>query len=512
MNEFVPPPIPPSNLPLADKRNWEPPVRLSRLLLGLALAVAFFDICFWKIGTVGFSFGLFFLVLTGIVLMCREPLRMKRSTWLILALLLGATWAAMIETCITNTFVLLALILALAGDTYFSDVDSPWGRWLSQLVALTRAPGRVFWLGARIAESVFNGGLGWTSGIVGGCLLAIPALVLTLIFGSLLASGNAVFGSWTNSFFDWFWKELALCLDPERIFFWLVAAFLIFPLLRPVQVGEWWWKWTERLPRLPEILPIQAAVFSSLMILVVLNLLFLVANIADALFLWSGQAMPVGVDYKSYVHEGVNTLIATVILTAIVLTAIFQQALGVAQSKGLKALAYLWIAQNLFLLLSVALRIKYYIVEYELTVARLGVIIFLILVASGFVLLTIKILKDKSLSWLVGGCVVAVFVSFYITQFLDLEGWSANYNIATWEKDRTRTLDFYHLYGYGPSGWPAMRRAHEVDPSIAVLNPASSNGFPTTTETVHLAQFDSLHWREFSLRAYWNRWALDDKK
>jgi len=184
----------------------------------------------------------------------------------------------------------------------------------------------------------------------------------------------------------------------------------------------------------------------------------------------------------------------------------------VTQRLVLKALAYFWIAQNLFLLLSVALRIKYYIVTYELTVARLGVIIFLLLVASGFVLLTIKILKDKSLSWLIGGCAIAVFVSFYITQFLDLEGWSANYNIAAWEKDRTRTLDTYHLYEYGPQAWPAMRRAHQIDSSIAVLNPTSSNGCPVTTYTPGLAKFDGQHWREFSLRAYWNRWALDDKK
>ncbi len=111
-----------------------------------------------------------------------------------------------------------------------------------------------------------------------------------------------------------------------------------------------------------------------------------------------------------------------------------------------------------------------------------------------------------------GGCVLAVFLAFYITQFLDLEGWSANYNIAVWQKERWRTLDFYHLYQYGPEAWPAMRKAHDIDPSIAVLNSNSSNGFPTTTDTVQQAQFDSQHWREFSLRAYLNRWALEEKQ
>src|ERR1019366_9309604 len=166
---------------------------------------------------------------------------------LLLALLAGAAVAAALETCVTNTLVLLALIIALAGDTFFRNIESAWGRWHSQAIAILFAPGRIFWLAARLMEAAFGGGLGWTGGLIGGCLLAIPALVLALLFGSLLASGNAVFGSWTNSFFDWFWKELALYLDLGRIALWFFAAFLILPLLRPAQISERWWKSTQQI-------------------------------------------------------------------------------------------------------------------------------------------------------------------------------------------------------------------------------------------------------------------------
>jgi hypothetical protein len=514
MNETTPPSAPISSaLPNASvQRLPEPPAHLTRLLLLLLLAVVAFDSCFWQIQSFGFSVAVFFAVLAGVIVASCESVRWTFTTVVLLTLLAGACVAAAFETGVTNTFVLLALTAALAGDVHFVGVGSCWGRWLSQYAALVRAPGRIFWLITRIMEAGVRDGVGWTGGLIGGCLLALPALFLALVFGTLLASGNAVFGSWTNSFFDWFWKELALYLDPWRVALWVLIAFIVLPLLRPVAVSAGWWTWMERLPRLPEIIPSRAALFSSGMILVVLNLLFLVANVADAMFLWSGKTMPSGINYKDYVHEGVDSLITTVLLTAVVLTAIFQQSLNVAQRRELKVLAFVWIAQNLFLLLSVALRIKFYIVNFELTVARLGVIIFLILVATGFVLLSIKIIRDKSLSWLVGGCVVAVFVTFYITQFLDLEGWSANYNVAVWQNDRTRQLDFFHLYQYGPNAWPAMRKVHDIDPSIAVLNANSSNGYPTTTDTVQQAQFDTQHWREFSLRAYLNRWALDDKK
>lgn len=490
--------------------NVEPPVRLRRLLLGLAIAVAMFDLCFWDASAMGFSVAVFFAALAGIIMGNRES-RGGKYTTVLLALLAGSAVVAAVETGVINTLVLLILIIVLAGETFFGEIESPWGRWFSQGVALVFAPGRIFWLAARLMEAAFGGGVGWTGGLIGGCLLAVPALVLALVFGSLLATGNAVFGSWTNSFFDWLWKELALYLNPARIALWFLAAFLILPLLRPAQVSAWWWKWTENLPRLPEILPTRAALFSSGLVLVVLNLLFLVANVADALFLWSGQALPAGVDPKAYVHEGVNALIVTVILSAIVLTALFQQTLKVVERRELKILAYAWILQNLFLMLSVAEKLRRYIVTYQMTVARLSVFIFLALVGIGFILLTIKIVQDRSISWLIGGCVLAVFVTFYLTQFLDLAGWSANYNVAQMEKDRGHVFDSKTMCQWGADVWPALRRAHELDPANPDIS-AAWQAAHTSLDYTDRSGLDWRHWREFSFRAWLNRGALDDKK
>lgn len=508
MNSTVPPPyagateLPPVAAPK------EPPVHLLRLLLCLTLGVAVFDLCFWNVNGMGFSFAVFFAALTGIILASRSGLGWTPLRMGLVVLMAGACFAAALETGVTNSCVLLALTIALAGDTYFEGVASPWGRWFSEVVAMFRAPGRVFWLIGQLVQAGVRERGGAARGVLVAALLTLPALMLALIFGSLLAMGNSVFGSWTNSFFTWFWNELTQYLDPVRIFLWLLIAVVILPLLRPVALSESLWKWMEQLPRFPEIIPNRGMLFSSGMILVVLNLLFFVANLADAIYLWGGRIPAGGNDYKEYVHQGVEWLIATVILTAIVLTAIFQQPLAVAQRRELKLLALLWIAQNVFLICSVALRIQYYIVAFELTVARLGVIIFLLLVTTGFVLLTIKIMREKSLSWLIAGCILAVFVTFYITQFLDLEGWSANYNIARWQADRSRHLDFDHLYDYGPEAWPALRKAHDLDPSIAVLNADMGIG-PITTDSPSLAQFDAKHWREFSLRAWLNRGALE---
>jgi hypothetical protein len=497
------------SLPAVVKRTTEPVIRLPRLLLGLALAVAVFDLCFWGANSMGFSVAVFVLALAGIILGNRE-IPGGKYTVLLLGLLIGSAFAATVETGVTNTLVLLILIVTLAGESYFRGIESMWGRLLSQFVALLFAPGRVFWLAARLMEAAFSGGVGWTGGLIGACLLAIPALVLALIFGSLLAAGNAVFGSWTSSFFDWFWKELALYLNPARIVMWCFVAFVILPLLRPAQVAAWWWKWTESLPRLPEIIPNKAALFSSGLVLVVLNVLFLIANIADALFLWSGSALPAGVTDKEYVHEGVETLIFTVILSAFVLTAVFQQTLEVVRCRELKILACVWIIQNLFLMVSVAEKLRRYIVTEEMTVARLSTIIFLILVAVGFALLTIKIVQDRSISWLIGGCVLAVFFTFYVTQFLDLAGWSANYNVAQMERDPGHVFDSKTMCEWGADVWPALKRAHELAPTNPEITESWQNASKLPDYTDKSGR-DWQHWREFSLRAYLNRWALEEK-
>jgi len=510
MNENLPPPFVAATTASTAKTSTEPPLRLSRLLLGLAVAIAAFDSCFWRVNTMGFSMSIFVLVLAGIIMANRESSKAMRISRLLLALLAGAALAAAIETGVTNTLVLVILIITLAGVTYFDGIESFWGRWLSQIVALIFAPGRIFWLAARLIEVAFGRGLGWTGGLIGGCLLVVPTLVLALIFGSLLATGNAVFGDWTKSFFDWFWKELWLYLDIYRFGMWMLVAFLVLPFLRPATLSSKWWRSTDLLARLPEIIPTRGAVFSSGLVLVVLNLLFLVANLADALFLWTGQALPKGVTYSGFVHSGTNALTWTVLLSAIVLTVIFQQALQVVQRRELKGLALFWIAQNLFLLLSVALRLKLYIEAYDMTVLRLSVIIFLVVVAAGYALLTIKIIQERSLAWLIGGCVLAIFATFYITQFLNLGGWSANYNVARWEKDRTRTLDTGYLYSLGAEACPALDRLHEINPVIPVVNDEENRG-ALNTASVDEDKFDTVHWREFSLRAWMNRGALEDK-
>jgi hypothetical protein len=506
-NSTVIPPSAPPAIP-APAPAAEPPYSLPRIFLGLLLTVAACDYVFLNGHTIGgLALTVFVPVWAGAILFNRSGWTRRRSTLAIGALLAGACLAAAIESGYLNVLVLLILVVALAGDSFFETGAAVWARWFNQVVALVFAPGRVFWLAGRLLESGVDGRKRG-AGIFGALFIAAPAVVLGLVFGSLLGSGNAVFGHWSDYFFTCLENEIGALFDLDRIAVWIMVAFVTLPLLRPGRISDWWWSWMPRVPRWPELGPVQATALSGALVLVVLNLLFGAANVADAIFLWGGLNLPSGVTYSEYVHNGVDTLTATVLLSAVVLTGIFQQQLKVASRRELKALGLIWVAQNLFVLVSVVLRLMRYIEAYDMSVKRLGVIVFLLLVAAGFGLLAIKIVREKSLPWLVGRCAVAVFGTLYITMFLNLSGWCADYNVAQWEKNRTRSLDGIYLRELGPAAWPALARAHALVSSIDVINSDEHNGW-ANSEDVGTAQFDTTHWREFSLRAYWNRGALE---
>jgi hypothetical protein len=141
------------SVPLAT----EPPYRLRRIFLALLLAVALTDLCFWQVNGVGFSFGLFFLALALAILSSRAGIRWTGRLIALLALLAGASFAAMIECGVANAIVLIVLTAAIAGESYFTSFEPMWARLYAQVGALLLAPARPFWLAARVNGAIYDG-------------------------------------------------------------------------------------------------------------------------------------------------------------------------------------------------------------------------------------------------------------------------------------------------------------------------------------------------------------------
>ena len=194
-------------------------------------------------------------------------------------------------------------------------------------------------------------------------------------------------------------------------------------------------------------------------------------NTIDAAYLWQQAKLPEGVSFSTFVHTGVYSLIFATLLSAGEKETMFHQSIEIVRSRGLKALALLWIAQNLVLIAGVFLRLKLYVEAYQLSELRIYVGCFLLLVTAGFGLLAWHVVRDGTLGTLVFRNVLATFALFFVLQFPDVAGYVARFNVNQWRHDSHRMLDTDCLESLGPGGWTALcavaSQADALRPGVA---------------------------------------------
>jgi hypothetical protein len=149
-------------------------------------------------------------------------------------------------------------------------------------------------------------------------VLAIP-LGLLLIFSALIIPANLVLMRWIIDLTDRLMNLLVRAdeLPVWRIVFWAVVGLMAYGLVR-FRLGR-----HHRRPRKPPVIrrlddslrrhAVQVAVLS----LAGLNLLYLLANVVDFVFLWLHFELPEGVSYAQFAHQGSYRLIFAVVLAAV---------------------------------------------------------------------------------------------------------------------------------------------------------------------------------------------------
>jgi hypothetical protein len=338
---------------------------------------------------------------------------------------------------------------------------------------------------------------GWFAGVV------LPVVLLTALFALILGAGNAILGTWVNQFFSGFWKWLtSFDFSIGRVIFWTFVTLLSLALIRPAQTGRFWWEWMDRIGRFPAPTKPSHAYWRSVLILVALNAIFFAANSIDAFYLWAHQSIPQGVTYAQFVHQGTVQLIAATLLSAILLIVLFNQDESLSGRPVLRTAALVWIGQNLFLLTSIALRLKLYVDAYNLTSPRISLLIFLLIVGGGFIILSFKILREKSLLWVTGANLGLVFTVFYAVQFLDLGAMAAEYNVSRWERNPARNLDLNYLESLGSSGWHSLQRvAEKPEPGG---DPFGVSAFLAGVRRDNEGGKFNVNWRSWQARRAWN--------
>lgn len=135
---------------------------------------------------------------------------------------------------------------------------------------------------------------------------------------------------------------------------------------------------------------------SSLMIVAICCLLLLI-NCIDIVTVWFGYSDASTTNFSQEVHEGVNYLIASILLSIAILLYVFRGNQNFyTRKKRLVIWANFWMLQNAILIISVIIRNYYYIAHQGITHKRIGVYIFLIIVILGLVSLYRKINQSKS--------------------------------------------------------------------------------------------------------------------
>ena len=212
------------------------------------------------------------------------------------------------------------------------------------------------------------------------------------------------------------------------------------------------------------IIPVQMEALIGVVFLAILNILLLMLNSLDLSFMFGGADLPDGITYSEYVHKGVGNLIFSVVLVILITMYFFRGQLnffkGSGGSKAVRILAFLWLVQNLIMLISTAFRNQYYISEYSLTYKRIGVYVWLVLTAVGLITTFYKIGAKKSMWYLIR---INSWSFLIVIILLGSTNWDmliAKYNTRN-IAENFDDLDFEYLMNLNSNAMPIIYEALE---------------------------------------------------
>ena len=252
--------------------------------------------------------------------------------------------------------------------------------------------------------------------------LVLMNLVLPLaggaLFLSLFASANPVLGQALGAFRLPDMTTLIL----HAILMVVILGFT-WPTLRPraLRLAGGEWALARRLPDPP--------VMMASITLGVFNAVFALQNALDIAFLWSGAPLPEGVTLAEYAHQGAYTLIATALLAGLFVLVALRPGGVLARHVGVRRLVLAWVAQNVLLVASSMLRLADYIAAYSLTEWRIAALGWMVLVASGLMLVCWRFLTGKSLAWLINANAIAAGIALTLAAAVDLGAVAARWNV-----------------------------------------------------------------------------------
>ena len=169
---------------------------------------------------------------------------------------------------------------------------------------------------------------------------------------------------------------------------------------------------------------------SGIILFALLNILLLVVNLGDINYLLITHKLPDGLTDSEFVHQGINTLIVSIVIAIAIVLFYFRGGLNFfAKSRAIKTFVCLWVFQNAFMIYSTSCRNTLYISECGLTYKRIGVYIYLLLALIGLTTTLVKIIKARSNNFLFRTNGWIFYVLLIVLSFPDWARIVTQYNI-----------------------------------------------------------------------------------
>jgi hypothetical protein len=381
------------------------------------LSILLYSILFWK-EMLGLNVFIFSgVLLAGQVLIDRRILKIR--SWLLAAA--GTMCAAFCVFYYGNLLSIFATFFSLLITSYFAfnQKGSVLVGVLSSVVSILASIG---YMVLRVIERQKARGASEGGRTMKRMLIVVFALLVVLVFFFMYRDSSVLFLNLTKKInFDW--------ISAAWIGFTILGALVVYGFYFHNGVGDEWDgkkpanlnpgkepTWTDRL------MSIDSERFSGIVLLSLLNIMLLVVNGLDFAFIFGGDGnLPQGASCMQYVHQGVGTLIFSIVLALFIILFYFRGRMNFAENgKALRTLALIWIVQNALMLFSTAWRNEVYVLVFGLTYKRIGVYVYLVLTLIGLLVTAWKVQGKKTNiflvrmnSWLFYGVwIIACFVNW----------------------------------------------------------------------------------------------------
>ncbi len=423
-------------------KRWDGAFALK--VAGALAVIALGDWLFYQRTDYFGAFGLVGLAIAAALGLTRPAVRRDRRALFALALALTAAFA-MVWDAAPLPFLLFWISLGLAtllpGTAAF---DDGW-RWFQRLFVhgLKSLFGPLIDLAklARVKRRRPAPGKGaryWLK------TLALPLIGSALILALFSAA---------NPLIEQFFTALDITAPEEtlilRMILWSFLGLITWGVLRPRPprhlLGTFDGRGDANLPGV--------SLASITISLVLFNALFALQNVLDSAFLWGGVKLPGDMTLADYAHRGAYPLLVTALLAAAFVLIALRPGSQTARNPLVRNLVMVWIAQNLFLVGSAAMRTWDYVESYDLTQFRIAALLWMGLVAVGLVLVLVRMLKGRNAAWLINANLATSAALLFALCFVDLGTVAARWNLAhAREFDGTGAgLDWCYLKDLGPS-------------------------------------------------------------